>query len=611
MSTEYLNSDYEKLEYFVNLLKSRASGKDVSESEYIELREELLSNKVLQSVLPSFVKTNGELNSFWRFIQDKVKGYSQRREFLTKEFEPILQMLQNSQTSLPTVQKYSHTQDSIKQEIKEYFSSNLSLQNIYGEFKLVDKNIGNGGTSEVKGFEFGGKRYAIKFLLEDISQKESQAFKRFKQAHLNLVGIQYSGAILPQLHFDVLDIANIRVPYIVMPRVEKTLKSFVTEKKKNDEFSFELFEKIFQNLLHIIDSIHQLHIIHRDIKPENIFLFDSKFVLGDFDIAKFDKEIYIKLIETKSADRLANYYFSAPEQVKVDVDVDELTASADWYAFGQVHYWMITSTTLRGQAKIQLAHIDPRYSKYESLITNLLSENPRDRFNSKSEIQKHLESKKKLSPDEILLEFEDIIFKHMSHLGQSGQGFKKFENIDSINEIMQDLKNGESRLNYWLSQGYSDISINRIEKLDLCDRCWLIGYYEVKIKSIWIFKHYYNLGCSCIIIETDNLESSGVYEIKPEYTNEEFGLFNGHYIKRGEFDVGWAEIDGKKVKLDGKAEIRVRSLKEDIFFIAPQNGPLVRHIDIIDSIYKSYQEVKVLDEQLLKPLNGIKKDRGY
>ncbi len=37
MSTEYLTTDYEKLEYFVNLLKSRASGKDVSDREYIEL----------------------------------------------------------------------------------------------------------------------------------------------------------------------------------------------------------------------------------------------------------------------------------------------------------------------------------------------------------------------------------------------------------------------------------------------------------------------------------------------------------------------------------------------------------------------------------------------
>lgn len=609
MSTEYLNTDYEKLEYFVNLLKSRASGKDVPEREYIELREELLSNKILQSVLPNFVKTNGELNSFWRFIQDKAKGYSQRREFLTKEFEPIFKMLLNNQTSLPAIQKYVHTQASVKQELKEYFTSNLSLQNIYGEFKLVDKNIGNGGTSEVKGFEFSGKQYAIKFLLEDISQKESQAFKRFKQAHLNLVGVQHSGVILPQLHFDVLDVADIRVPYIVMPRVEQTLKSFVKAKKKNDEFSFELFEKIFENLLHIIDSIHLLNIIHRDIKPENIFLFEKRFVLGDFDIAKFDKEIYIKLIETKSADRLANYHFSAPEQVKVDAD--ELTASADWYAFGQVLYWMITDNTLRGQAQIQLVHIDPRYSKYESLITNLLSENPQDRFSSKSEILEHLESKNKLSPEQILLEFEDIIFKHMSHLGQSAEGIKKFDDIETINEIMQDLKAGESKLNYWLSQGYSDIGIDRIEKIDLSDRCWLVGYHEINIKSIWIFKHYYNLGCSCIVIETDSLESSGVYEIKLEHTSEEFGLYNGHYIKRNECDIGWAEIDGKKVKLDGKAEIRVRTLKEDIFFIAPQNGPLVRHIDIIDDIYKKFKNTNVLDEKLLEPLSGIKKDRDY
>lgn len=272
---------------------------------------------------------------------------------------------------------------------------------------------------------------------------------------------------------------------------------------------------------------------------------------------------------------------------------------------------MITGNTLRGQAKIQLTQIDSQYSKYESLITNLLSENPQDRFSSKSEIIKHLESKNTLSPDDILFEFEDIIFKYMSYLGQSGQGFKKFDDIESINEIMHDLKNGELTLNYWLSQGYSDININKIEKLKLCDKCWLIGYNEVKIKSIWIFKHYYNLGCSCIIIETDKLEPSGVYEMIPKYINEEFGLFNGHYIKRAECDVGWAEINGKKVKLDGKAEIRVRTLKENIFFLAPQNGPLIRHIDIIDTIYKKYQKVSIVDERLLEPLNNITKDKGY
>jgi serine/threonine protein kinase len=609
MNTKYLITDYEKLEYFVNLLKSKASGENVSEKEYLKLREELLSTKILQSVLPTFVKTNGEINSFWRFIKAKFKTYDERTEFLTKEFEPILQMLQNNQISLPTIQGYAYTKDSIKQEIKEYFKTNNTLENIYGKFKLVDKNIGNGGTSEVKGFEFVGKKYAIKFLLEDVSQKESQAFKRFKQAHLNLVGIQYSGVILPQLHFDILAINNLRIPYIVMPRVEKTLKSYVKEKKKNKQFNFELFTKILSNLLNVVETIHNFKIIHRDIKPENIFLFEGKFVLGDFDIAKFDKDLYIKLIETKPADRIANYHFSAPEQVKVNAD--ELTASADWYAIGQVLYWLIIGNTLRGQAKIQLAQIDSRYSKYESLITNLLSENPRDRFSSKGSILEHLESKKKLSPDEILFEFEDIIFKHMSYLGQSGQGFKKFEDINSINEIMQDLKNGELRLNYWLSQGYSDIGINKIEKLDLCDRCWLIGYNEIKIKSIWIFKHYYNLGCSCIIIESDKLEPSGIYDIKKEYDSEEFGLFNGHYIKRGEFDVGWAEINGRKIKLDNKAEIRVRTLKEDIFFIAPQNGPLIRYNNIINNIYKTYKQNRVLDKILIEPLKNIKKDTGY
>jgi hypothetical protein len=189
-------------------------------------------------------------------------------------------------------------------------------------------------------------------------------------------------------------------------------------------------------------------------------------------------------------------------------DFDEIVYEADWYVFGQILYWMIMSKTLRGQDKIILP---TDYKKYESLIRILLSENPKNRLKNKDEIINFLKEQEKLSPKDILYEFEDIIFKYMIELGQSGEGIKKFDTEKEINEIMQDLLINSKKLNLWWSQGNLDNPVKSIKKLDMCNLCWLMEYFEIKIKAIRIFKHYYNLGCSLIIIETDNFDSTKVY----------------------------------------------------------------------------------------------------
>ena len=601
MSLEYLKNDLEKVEYLSNILKSRARGNEVSNNEYQKLRRELLDNDKLKDILPIFIKTNPDINSFWSFIKQKFKTYDGRTNFIDKEFEKVINFLKNNlqNTIYTNIEDKYINKDNLKQILKEYFDKNKVLKNIYGEFKLTRKDIGSGGTSIVKEFELEGKKYAVKFLLENIAKKESKAYKRFKQAHLNLLSIQQSGVILPQIHMDKLKInENVTVPYIIMPVADLTLKKYIKDKKKNNEFNIQIFEKVFDYLLDIIDIIHKNKIIHRDIKPENIFIFNNKLVLGDFDIAKFEKDKYIKLIETQLSERLANFHFSAPEQS--NRDIEEIGYEADWYSFGQILYWMIMGKTLRGQDEIILPK---EYKKYQNLIKKLLSENPKNRLKSKNEILDFLQEQEKFSPEDILCEFENIIFKYTSEFGQSGEGFKKYSDIKDINEIMQDLSKQYKKLNLWWSQGVPDNQIINIKKLNLCDRCWLLNYFEIKIKSIWFFKHYYNLGCSLIIIETDKLESTKVYD--KTYPQEEVGLFRGRYIDRKFIDTGWAIIDNERIKLD-EYEVRIRVTDNDIFFIAPQNGPIITYDFLIRSIYQKYQKIKYLDEKLLESLKEIK-----
>jgi len=121
---------------------------------------------------------------------------------------------------------------------------NKEIFNIFGTFNIKGQ-LGSGGTSIVRIAMINDKEYAIKFLLENIKTNESTAFKRFKQAYINISSIHYTGVILPQIHFDKLEIDNeTTVAYSIMPKADMTLKEW----RKEIELSFELFEKLFKKL---------------------------------------------------------------------------------------------------------------------------------------------------------------------------------------------------------------------------------------------------------------------------------------------------------------------------------------------------------------------------
>lgn len=142
MSIEFLDTDFEKIGYLVNILIARATGREASESEYKEIRHELLSNSELSGLLPSWLKTQNNLDAFWGFIQPKFKSYSDRRKFINDEFSSILNILEFGHTveieeknkeTMDAIQNYSvpkkkvfivHGHDNeAKQEVARYIES--------------------------------------------------------------------------------------------------------------------------------------------------------------------------------------------------------------------------------------------------------------------------------------------------------------------------------------------------------------------------------------------------------------------------------------------------------------------------------------------------------
>jgi len=380
--------------------------------------------------------------------------------------------------------------------------------------------------------------------------------------------------------------------------------------------------KLSKNIISIVDKIHQHNIIHRDLKPENIFFIKEKLVLGDFDIAKFDDPSHIKLVNTKKGARLANFAYSAPEQYQQNAEYNDITEEADWFAVGQILYWLISSETLRGQNIINLKEFDNRYIKYEKVIRKLLDQNPEKRFKTKKEIEDYLVRQNNktlgLEWDQGLIEFENQIIDKYS-LGV--KGFHLFTDETDINSIMNDLSvynnyvldKGNiyyTDVRLWWTQGRANNAIeNKIEKISKNDKVWKIDYMEMKIKSISIIKHYSSFGGSFLVIETDIMEPTGLYEYSGDSYDEEYAIYNKNIIKRNEYDSGWAIVDGERVKVLGETELRRRIFKPKLFLVSPFKTSInsMQSDLIITEVLKKYEDNFIVNEKLLLPVMSIKR----
>lgn len=90
MNEELINS----VESLKLMLVSRATGADCNDKDYKHLRRELTALPRVEKMLPQCVRICRDLSEFWGYIKPKFDSYAERREYLRKEFDPILTMLE-------------------------------------------------------------------------------------------------------------------------------------------------------------------------------------------------------------------------------------------------------------------------------------------------------------------------------------------------------------------------------------------------------------------------------------------------------------------------------------------------------------------------------------
>jgi hypothetical protein len=76
------------------LLISHATGGAANEADYAALRRALMNNPRTKGLLPSFVRTTFDLQSFWGFIKAQSPTYAERRLYINDEFSNLLLTLE-------------------------------------------------------------------------------------------------------------------------------------------------------------------------------------------------------------------------------------------------------------------------------------------------------------------------------------------------------------------------------------------------------------------------------------------------------------------------------------------------------------------------------------
>jgi serine/threonine-protein kinase len=235
------------------------------------------------------------------------------------------------------------------------------------------KSIGGGGSGDVWKAKSNNKYYAIKFLKLDKNEngKDKKKYNEKKirfENELKFCKENPHKNICPV----IAEGKHNGEPFYIMPLYEKTLKDVINETHKTKDADF--FIKYILQLCIALKLAHKKNVIHRDIKPENILIDGRKLVLADFGIAHFKDSTL-----TKKGDLLANRNYLAPEQ-KLKGNALNIEKSADIYALGLVINECFTKQNPTGSSFKVIADDYPLYFKLDTLVENMIKQNPKERF---------------------------------------------------------------------------------------------------------------------------------------------------------------------------------------------------------------------------------------
>jgi serine/threonine protein kinase len=499
----------------------------------------------------------------------------------------------------------SQNVDEAKKSIRTFIRSNPQIATLLGDLTIETRvPPKEGGNALVYLASWGrGKTVVIKILAEDCSARQTQRYERFLTAFREMIQLSDSGVVVSAYTLGFIETENGKYPYMVMKQYPFTLKSWIRD---NPIESLQDLMPVLQNLIQCLSLIHDHNIVHRDLKPENVFVAeDNKIVLADFDIAWFDPAHYERLVQTSAGDRLANFAFSAPEQFQRNPTPHQ---TMDLFALGQIVQWLVTGDTHRGTGRRQLATVDTSFAPIDPVIDALLQQDPSQRPQTTGDLQNMLNVA--LEPKSNYYNVWYALHEFGRLLAMMFPGKMRLVQIQDksqIDTLMENLSQEVKKYEIWFHTMVDlvtlDLAVTEIRKLS--DDVWLINSWECKIESIWINKSY-SEHRDYILLICAPMPSFGMHSQALEL--EEAAWFMDRYITRGEYDDGFAEIDGKVVELKGRAEARIRATKRIFMFLATHAHDIVQgeNEETVNQVIQNLLNQGEVEPHLLEPLRRLR-----
>jgi serine/threonine-protein kinase len=514
-----------------------------------------------------------------------------------------LQMLQNKiEISMHDNIGENHIND--ERCLINYIRENGGIECEFGKIAIItSEKIGQGGNGLVYIGRINGIEIAIKFLIHYNSNK----YLRFKAEYfnINLIKDRIKNSV-NNIHYGELKINENIFPYIIMKKYSKSLREY---RNKLNNIEWNNIKALFEFLIDTLNCIHKENIIHRDIKPENILIDENgEYVLADFGIAHFTKEDFPIKNKTKKSDRLANFEFSAPEQINSKV---QCTPATDIYSMAQVIYWFAFGQVHKGTG---IRYFEEIFEGTEAIIMSkiihkCLQNNPMDRYqtvediqNEYSDLYSELNTENDDDPFKDMYEFHDIL---NSSNPDFYRGVSYIDNIEEIKMFFNKLNDGDFQRRIEFNTGNGNGAIKIIKYLE--NGNFSIDGREITVNRIW--------GCTSDDIYNDicilELKPSVPYIIEGKEYFEVAVINNELIVPVKKIQSGYIKINGI-INKTRDLKIEERSIYDGCKYMAIGTCHQCSIISQNDEYLDELQEVENLDNELILQLRkDISKNKEF
>lgn len=488
--------------------------------------------------------------------------------------------------------------------LMDYIKGHSGIPCAFGDIEIDIKNnrLGQGGNGVVFSGVLGKYDVAVKFLI-NYSKKKLERFKA-EYINVNIVRERLKHTV-SYLNYETLNLGNEAIPFIVMKKYDVSLKK---ARLAQEEVSWDNLMKLFNDLCLALKSLEENNIIHRDLKPENILMDqEGNYIVTDFGIAHFEDEKYPIKDLTKKGDRLANWEFSAPEQI----NNGQITPATDIYALGQILYWYCFGSVNRGTGGRHLQEIfqNDNVGKMDAIIYKCLSNEPMERFQSIEEIENEYNQVKKRKIDvyDDMYTFNDVV---RSVLPEAYRLPYETENSKIIEELIQKLDEAIFNQELWYNTGLGNNEFTKIEHLK--NGNYLLCGREIIIEKIYalVTNNYYD---DLLILKIENPalymidgeEYDHIMIINNEILEPYYKIESGYY----RFKDGHVE-SFKNLDIQERTTYRGFADAEKYIVIGVQE-----HCSIIsenDQWIEQLQEHETLSPEIMRDLQkNISKNKTY